>query len=279
MPAHNSESTVGAAIRSTLRAMPPDSELIVFDDGSTDATATRINSINDKRVRVIIADSNIGVAAGLNRMLSSSDSEYVARMDADDICLPWRFSYSHKHLQSVDVLFTGVIHFGESIASIHMTDPTFIGSRAFSLSLVLENPFAHPTMYARRGVIQECGGYRGVLAEDYDLWNRLVAGGRSLVRLPAPTVLYRHHSSQVTRQNEWRKAALSQSEFGVGYRALSKSVLDLEPTWLEDLIEGPTATGDRQDAILGLREALLEQLPKLTPAERRNLRRRIAACL
>lgn len=100
MPVYNSAATLPAAVKSTLRALPEDSELVILDDGSTDRTLALAQGFTDQRVRVL-SQSNAGVAAALNALLSASDSEFIARMDADDIVLPGRFGRQLRDRKSV----------------------------------------------------------------------------------------------------------------------------------------------------------------------------------
>jgi succinoglycan biosynthesis protein ExoO len=90
MPTYNSVRTVDRAIDSVLAQTEADWQLIIVDDGSTDATAGRIEErrrgLQDKIV-VIRCDQNGGPAAARNRGLALCDGEWIAVLDADDA---WR---------------------------------------------------------------------------------------------------------------------------------------------------------------------------------------------
>src|SRR5262249_3055379 len=66
-----------------------DLELVVVDDGSTDATAAILALVDDPRLRVIGRPA-AGLAASLNAAIRASTASLVARMDADDLCEPER---------------------------------------------------------------------------------------------------------------------------------------------------------------------------------------------
>ena len=90
LPVYNSETTIEAAVKSILSQSFKDFELIIINDGSSDDTEQIINSFKDKRIKYIKNVKNIGLIASLNIGIKFSSSEYVARMDSDDISHPSR---------------------------------------------------------------------------------------------------------------------------------------------------------------------------------------------
>src|SRR5690606_28928335 len=140
MPAYNAASTITAAVRSTLRDLPQDAELVVLDDGSDDGTADAAQAAGDSRVRVI-SRQNAGVAASLNELLAATDSELIARMDADDLVLRGRFRRQMRSVaQGADVVFTTVLTWGDGRPALPRMNP--ISAEAFPLHLLLTNPVA-----------------------------------------------------------------------------------------------------------------------------------------
>lgn len=226
LPVRNGQNTIRTAVRSTLRAMPRDSELVVFDDASTDATLAELDRVTDRRLSIIHGDEPYGVAGGLNRLLASTDSAIVARMDADDVCLPWRFRRQLAQLGSrVDALFTTVIDWHAPRGGVVPHAPIGIGPQAFPMHLVLGNPVSHPTLLATRESLVAVGGYRAVPAEDYDLWMRLHLGGFRLRRLAFPGLGYRIHEHQVSASDDWRRTSWASPLVASAYRDLTAQVL------------------------------------------------------
>src|SRR5262249_28112057 len=82
---------VGAAIQSLLPQTLTDFELIVIDDGSTDATAEVLAAFVDPRLRVE-RRARAGLTRSLNRALELARAPLVARLDADDVALPERLA-------------------------------------------------------------------------------------------------------------------------------------------------------------------------------------------
>ena len=89
-----------AAIGSILGQSEPNFELIICDDGSTDQTPQIIERYAemDSRICVIHNESNMGLAATLNRCIFVAQGEYIARQDADDLSYFKRFVKQLKFL-------------------------------------------------------------------------------------------------------------------------------------------------------------------------------------
>jgi glycosyltransferase involved in cell wall biosynthesis len=230
VPARNAEDHIGTALRSTLRALPDDSEIVVMDDGSSDSTAERIASIGDSRIRVMTHSTSQGVANSLNELIEATDSRYVARMDADDIVLPGRFRAQLRAVHHrADVIFSGIIDFGSGYRVPKPSIPLALPPERMRLALLFGNPLCHSTMLAPRSALLAVGGYRVCAAEDYDLWLRLAADGQRITRLRRPTVAYRHHATQVTAAEDWARSALAEPQIRESYSALAHDVLGVTP--------------------------------------------------
>src|ERR1700728_2879314 len=92
MPMHNARKYVAQTVRSVLAQRFSDFEFLIIDDGSTDGSSAEAGQAGagDKRVK-IFSQSNAGVSAAANRGTELARGEFLARVDADDICLPDRF--------------------------------------------------------------------------------------------------------------------------------------------------------------------------------------------
>lgn len=271
LPVRNGLPDLRTAVQSTLRALPPDSELVIHDDASDDGTPDYLDSITDSRVRVLSSATPRGVAGGLNLLLDSVDCEYVGRMDADDITLPWRFRHQLRALRrDADVCFTGVIYFG---SEVRFYVPFKIGSSAFPLHLLMRNPVTHSSMCGRLDSIVGVGGYRPVPAEDYDLWMRLAAEGARLVRTAPPGVLYRVHSQQITASDQWRRAARCMPGYADSYERLSHYAVSADPTWFRALRRLDVLDDDERQRRLSELSRLIDREAKHVGwTERRALR-------
>lgn len=210
LPAKNASAHVRSSVVSALRAMQEEDRLVIIDDGSDDGTAAIISSVvrADSRVIVLSNKSTTGVARSLNLALGEVETEFVARIDADDICLPWRLSLSKKKIKNLDVdlLFTGAILFGSGMRFAVPSPGLSIPPQKMGLKLASNNPLIHSTLFARTSALRALGGYKeDTKAEDYDLWIRAHLGGFRLAKIVQPTILFRVHERQLTRSEDWKE--------------------------------------------------------------------------
>ncbi|VEG29533.1 glycosyltransferase family 2 protein [Actinomyces howellii] len=278
LPARDAEATIATAVSSTLRALPADAELVVLDDGSSDATAelARAAGRDDHRLRVVTAPPSGGLTRALTSLMGMTDSRLVARMDADDVCLPWRFRTTLAAVEAgQDMVFAQVVDLLGRRPRPQA--PVGIPSRTFALHLLLTNPVSHPTMLARRELVDRVGGYREVPAEDYDLWLRCAAAGARMSRVASWGLLYRVHPGQITASSSWRARSWADPDQARAFADLSERTVGRRLTRLVAL-EG-LEPAERAAGLAEFRSAVEPVVNAVGGVEglrlRRRLRRRI----
>lgn len=197
----NSEQFLRDAVESVLNQSFTDFEFILIDDFSTDTSATILDEYRDPRILRVRNEKNLGLTQSLNVGLRLARGEYIARMDADDVCLPNRFKAQVRFLdehESVAVVGTGVRlvdEQGNPLQEIHF--PTDHSSLKWYLCFY--NPIAHPSVMMRKAAVVQVGGYDPALvrSQDYDLWWRL-GMNYELANLKEIYVFLRQHSRQIT---------------------------------------------------------------------------------
>lgn len=93
------EEYLRVAIESVLNQTYTNFEFIIIDDCSTDDSPEIINSYNDERIIVLRNEQNLGITKSLNRGLAIAKGEFVARMDADDVCFPERLEKQYAYMK------------------------------------------------------------------------------------------------------------------------------------------------------------------------------------
>jgi glycosyltransferase involved in cell wall biosynthesis len=178
MAVHNGAPWVGDAARSVLAQTLGDLELVVVDDGSTDATCDVLGGVRDPRLR-LERRTHEGLTRALNQGLHLARAELVARLDADDIALPERLARQVAFLEGhpeIGVVGSAAREINGDGREVRIVRPPE-DDGALRRALIRRNPMLHSTVVMRRRVVDAVGGYdpRFAVAQDYDLWIRLAA--------------------------------------------------------------------------------------------------------
>ena len=229
IPAKNARETVRSAVISVLRGVPDAARVLVLNDASDDDTGAIVADLarRDARVGVLEADKPVGVAKALNALIEAASTPLIARMDADDLSLPWRFRTQLRALERIgaDVVFANAIKFGPQALAVRPQPPVAISPEGSPLELLLTNTLLHPTLVGKKSAFTSIGGYRTVPAEDWDLWMRLALAGCRMARLATFTLLYRRHSGQVTADVKWRASHAADSKTALVHEALAEQLV------------------------------------------------------
>lgn len=202
IPVYNGFSHLGTAIESIQQQTLQDFEIVVVDDGSVDQTPNLLDRLckADGRIRVFRQD-NLGVSQSLNRGISESLGEFIARMDADDIALPSRLMYQIEFLRQhpqVDMCGSSIQTFGDtpSVLVRHPSD-----HESIACQLLFTCCIAHPTVMFRREswIVNGCQySPEYPTAQDYRLWAELCLRLK-MANVPAVLLNYRVHSKQISQ--------------------------------------------------------------------------------
>lgn len=170
-------------------------ELLVVEDGGPSGVAALIRELGDPRIHHHERAARTSLADALNDGLSLCRAPLVARMDSDDVATAARlerqigFLDANAEIAVVGSTITVIDASGRVIG--HRRLPTSYPQIASTLRRY--NCVAHPAVMFRRDVVTAAGGYRAGLAEDYDLWCRLVSRGARIENLPDALLTYRFH--------------------------------------------------------------------------------------
>lgn len=235
MPAYNAAKYISEAICSILDQTFTDFELLIINDGSTDATEQIICSFTDERIRSI-NQSNQGVAAALNMGLLNARAEIVSRFDADDICLPERLQVQY------DFLMTNpdYVIVGSNADYIDMDDEYVFTGRMLAQSdedirrLIFSScPLIHSTVTFRKAPVLQIGSYdtHAYAFEDQLLWSKLLNYGKAC-NLTKTLLRVRLNPASISIDERWRTKRFIELKSGAiqkGYMTESegKEILEI----------------------------------------------------
>lgn len=196
MPTFNVSQYVKDAVESVLGQTYSDFELLVIDDCSSDNTIDIVRGIKDPRIRIERNERNLGLADNLNRGLSLIKTEYVARMDGDDIALPHWLEKEMFFLEAhpeVGVCGGGGERFGtmSSVISFPEEHEDICVNMLFNCSIVV--PTFRMSLYNEYGLRYRSESFP---AEDYRFWSEAILVTR-LHNIKEPLFRYRMHQFQI----------------------------------------------------------------------------------
>ncbi|HJQ36411.1 MAG TPA: glycosyltransferase [Thermoanaerobaculia bacterium] len=197
MPVYNEAAFVEAAVHSVLRQTLADLELVIVDNGSTDASPEILRRIRDPRVRLFRNARNLGSAAAGNRAVRESKAALIARMDADDIALPHRLETQVAAFASrpkLALLGGQARHVDARGRPLLRTfAPRAVTRMGIAWQSLFSSPFIHSTVMFTRGSFEAAGGYdeRMPRSSDFALFSRIQTSD-AVANLPDVLVRFRH---------------------------------------------------------------------------------------
>ncbi|UAB79453.1 glycosyltransferase [Erythrobacter sp. SCSIO 43205] len=212
MGVHNGEAFLAETLASVAAQDFTDYEFVIVDDASSDGTAAMLAeaAARDPRIRVLTNETNRGLTRSLNRGLEEASGEFIARIDADDICLPNRLSIQHAHMiahpQEVGIVANFEMIDAEGRVLSRGSEP--LDDWQVRWLLGWNPPAPHPTFFFRRcpdGTTPMLYDERFKTAQDFDLWARLAAIGPTR-RLADCLIQYRRHEGAITHAKRHEQA-------------------------------------------------------------------------
>ena len=203
MSVYNGEAYLAEAIQSVINQTFTNWELVVINDCSTDSTAEILDDFanRDQRIKVHTNEVNLKLPASLNKAISLSTGKYIARMDADDICLEDRFEKQFRFMEQHSDVALSSCRFMTLKNGVYASGGA--GGRcdfdAIKAMLLVSNPILHPGVIAKADVMKKFN-YDTTLTctEDLELWTRLAMHNQKIEILPECLLIYRLHDKQIT---------------------------------------------------------------------------------
>ena len=251
MGIYNCENKLDEAIQSLLDQTNQQWKLIMCDDGSKDNTYKKAKSYAEQYENIILIqnDKNMGLNYTLNHCLEYVDTEYVARMDADDISLLTRLE---KEINFLDdhheyaIVSTPMIYFDE-----HGDFRVGKGNgEVIKSDFIKGTPFCHAPCMVRSEAYRKVKGYtvaeKLLRVEDYHLWYKMYLYGYRGYNLKEPLYKMRDDRDAKNRRkykyriNEAYVKYLIVRDFNLSkinyIKMLKPLIVGLLPTFLYDFL-------------------------------------------
>jgi len=212
MPCFDAAPYLAQAIESVVQQSYRDVELIVVDDGSSDASpdiAARLAHDHPGRI-ALLRTPRAGPYPARNAGLSRARGAFVAFLDADDY---WSHDFVAKLHSALAGTDAALAYCGwQNIGATDRTNEPYVPpdyEQGDKLEMLLRSASPWPIHAAlvRRSVIDAVGGFDTSLATcmDYDLWLRIGAS-HPVVRVPEVLAYYRFHPGGQITSRQWRQA-------------------------------------------------------------------------
>lgn len=231
IPTRNRSAMLARAVSSCLAQDFPDFELLIVDDGSSDATPAVARRFEDGRIRYLRREQGGGAAAARNHGIRQAGGRYAAFLDDDDAYLPRFLERTAEALRTpaepVDFTWCGVRRIfagkhGGAVVRDRRGD-AFVGGRE-ALAFAKEFAASHGFV-ARRKILLDVEGFDESLrvSEDVDLLLRLLARGCRYAALPDVLIQVHIHPTH----------SLSRSTDAARYAACNARMVDKNLSFLE----------------------------------------------
>jgi glycosyltransferase involved in cell wall biosynthesis len=201
MPAYKEQEPIlRKSIYSILNQTFRDFEFIIILDAPDNLEAKKLieeYSNNDKRIKLLINEKNLGVSTSLNRGIKEAKGMYIARQDADDESLPKRLEKQVSALLNepdIGIIGTAIEYIDEKNNSLMKR----FYKKVVGKEIKRFNPVAHPSLILKKDLFEQFGYYDESISskhvEDYDLWLRFYLGGVKFRNIDE--VLYKYYQSK-----------------------------------------------------------------------------------
>ena len=244
MACYNAASYVEEAISCALRQTYSHTEVIVVDDGSKDTSPDIVNRLmaaHAGRVKLKHLEHS-GPYPARNLGLRHATGEYIAFLDADDW---WREDCLEKLLATLEQSGADLSYCGWQNVGAHNLSPEPYVPPAYETedpvaALLRSCPWPIHAALVRRSVLEAVDGFSERLfsSMDYDLWLRILAHTRNMVRVPEVLAFYRWHDKGQISASRWKQvldAVQVRRDFVAHYPDMVKH---LSPHRLQQLVDG-----------------------------------------
>ncbi|MCI5156897.1 MAG: glycosyltransferase family 2 protein [Candidatus Electrothrix sp. AUS1_2] len=263
IPCYNQGAFVDEAIQSVLVQTFAEFEIIVVNDGSTDAfTVNHLRQLDFPKTRVLHT-TNQGLSAARNNGIREAQGEYILPLDADDRIGSTYLEQAVRLLDAqpeLGIVYCKARFFGDRNSEWQLPE--------YSLEEMLLNNVIFCTSFFRRTDWEAAGGFDPAMIygwEDYDFWLSLIKRGRQVKRIPEILFYYRIRSDSMLRSKEKKQKVAILTKIFHKHEALYKQhiavlfdkLVDIKGFYLEAALYR-REQGTKERELLGTRRVDIE---------------------
>jgi glycosyltransferase involved in cell wall biosynthesis len=176
----NSEESIETAVRSVLGQTYPDVEYIIVDGKSSDCTMRILDGYRDKISR-IVSEPDKGIYDAMNKGITLATGDVIGFLNSDDLYVDDKvledIAQSFSNNPALDILYGDLTY----VSKADVNKPVRVWKSRAYYKAFFENGNVppHPTLYLRRKVYEEIGGFNLAfkLAADYEFMLRVFKKG------------------------------------------------------------------------------------------------------
>lgn len=218
MPVCNSEKYISKAMDSILNQTYENFELLI-GDSSQDNTSEIIKSFRDSRI-IHYNVKNYSIPEALNFLLEKSKGEFIARMDADDICDVKKLQTQLEFLidyNEIVILGTNFYYISES-GKVLFEKKMPEHHKDIEFTMPIYSSVLHPTIMCKRNVFNKVGYFNTkYLIEDVEFFLRCMEKGIKFINIQFPLYYYR-----VKEKNKILLLTQKKEQYKLGYEYITK---------------------------------------------------------
>lgn len=199
------------ALRSvwTDQSLKPD-EIVLIEDGSLGKELEQVvsdwKSLLGEKLVILRNDCNLGLTKSLNKGLKVIKSDFIARMDSDDISHPLRFERQIKYLKEhpeISVVGGSLQEFDAAHECLNIRHYPLTNEMVIS-SICKASPLAHPTVMMRRTIFENGLSYNEKYrtSQDIALWFDVLCHGYKIGNVEDITIYFRRDSDMYRRRSK-----------------------------------------------------------------------------
>jgi len=216
MATYNGERFIIEQLRSILKQISQEDELVISDDGSTDQTISLIESFNDPRIRLFTGNSFRDPIKNFQYALQQCRGDIIFLSDQDDVWMDHKYSTLLLQLKNYDLVISDSQIVDEQLNILHPSFFNYFKSGKGIVKNMIKSSYYGSCMAFSRKVLVSSLPFPDTKEIGHDLWIGLVAELKySVLFYKEPLVKYRRHNNAFTPETVGKsKRKISQMIYG-----------------------------------------------------------------